>query len=288
VSVCRVTRRDTSLVAACAVALLAAPAASATTSYLDAVADSGSATDITRVRVSDDAQGRITFSVDVSDGGEQPRDGVVLLLVDADANRLTGDPRAFGADYAFQLLGSERAAAFARWNGTSYATIRGSSFTASYDGGPGISVDKRDLGNPTHSFSFWIRAAEGDGGEGRRDDAPDDGTWRYGLTGGLEPAPLKLSVVQVATTPMRPVAGRPFTLVMTVKRSDGEDVLGLMECEARHGRETLETRSTLWRNRVRCRVLVPNEMVRRPLTMRVAIRSEHAVLARVFRFRLPR
>lgn len=271
--------------------LIVVPSAAADSSYRDVANDSSAAIDISSVRVSDDAAGRIRFSVDILDAAEQPEDAVFLLFLNVDRNRLTGDPGAFGAEYAFQLDGAQRTALFARWNGMSYDTIPGSSssFEAGYDEGPRVEVDRREIGgDATRGIDFWMRAVQGGGGEGRVDDAPDDGTWTYELTGGLPDVslPLRLQATAVTAAPRKPVGGRRFTITMAVRRSDGGSVLGLMECTARLGRKPVATSSTLWRDRVRCALVVPAGSARRLLTMRISIRSETAVLVRTLRFRV--
>jgi len=272
-----------------ALVLIVVPSAAADSSYRDTAEDSDAVIDITTVTVSDDAAGRIRFSIDIPGAPQQPADGVFVLFLNVDRNRSTGDPSAFGAEYAFQLVGAQRTAAFARWNGMSYDTIRGSSFAAGYDRGPTVEVDRHDIGGESvHGIDFWMRAVQGSGNAVRFDHAPDDGTWTYELAGGIPAVglPLRLQVAGVKASPRRPVGGRRFIVTMAVTRSDGASVLGLMECTARLRDKPLQTSSTLWRNRVSCALVVPGRAARGILTLRIAIRSETAVLIRTLSFRV--
>lgn len=157
-------------------ALVLVSAASSGT-YVDKSNDNGSAGDITGIAVSSDkTSGQVIFRIsgaNLSTSTTVP----TFLLVDSDANPLTGDIRSVGADYVFGV--DDTSYNFQHWDGsnwvdTPYDTVR-------ITGGPSglmISVNRRELGNAT-TFNFWARSY--DATNKKWDDAPDEGAFNYSI-----------------------------------------------------------------------------------------------------------
>ena len=157
-------------------ALVLVPAASSGT-YADKSGDNASAGDITGVEIAaDKTSGQIIFRItgsNLSTVATTP----TFLLVDSDANPLTGDVMSVGADYVFGV--DNDSYFFQHWSGsdwvdTAYATVR-------IVGGGGslvISVNRSELGN-TAAFNFWVESY--DSVNKKWDDAPDEGTFNYSI-----------------------------------------------------------------------------------------------------------
>jgi hypothetical protein len=169
-------KRAGPIAAALVAGLMFVPTASSGT-YPDKSGDNGSAGDITGITVvGDKTSGQLVFRIsgtNLSPAATIP----TFLLVDSDANPLTGDTESVGADYMFGV--DDDSYGFAHWNGsdwvdTSYDTVR-------ITGGPAgvmISVNRSELGNATR-FNFWARSY--DRTNQKWDDAPDDGAFNYSI-----------------------------------------------------------------------------------------------------------
>jgi hypothetical protein len=197
--------------------LSTAPARSAANAnpatYTDTTGDGGSAPDITSVVVSNDANNRITFRINVANL-VVPSTSTIGIAIDSDQNATTGSQ---GIDYIFLGDPSHNSFGVARWNGSGFVDAQPASATASTDEtGLTFSINSTDLGNTT-AFNFWARTLKGDSvAAGNHDDAPDVGTWNYQLG----PAgSLKLTAQLFHLSKAR--AGKPFVAVFTVDRSDG-------------------------------------------------------------------
>lgn len=200
-------------------ALVGSAGAGAT--YVDPAGDSGTAPDVTRVTLTDDASGRLVFRVATPNRAARLRaDEQLQLYLDTDANPDTGDPAAEGAEYLI-ALGSGAPAAFSRWNGVVYADADADSLDAAFAGGARISIARRDLGN-TRRLRFWIRTLQGDDeSDGHVDDAPNQGTWGFAL----RPAePVTVKIFEISIFPVPPIAGDDLRARVQVKLSDGRTV----------------------------------------------------------------
>jgi hypothetical protein len=143
----------------------------------------GNAPDITTVGVANDARGQITFAIDLSNLQALAADTTIFVSIDSDSNPATGAPDTLGSDYFFAL--SSDGYLFARWTGsewdyeTPYATVRVSFIPLRAT----FSVNRSELGN-TNGFNFWTRGLrEVNPTTDNIDDAPNDGTWTYAMTG---------------------------------------------------------------------------------------------------------
>jgi hypothetical protein len=183
--------------------------AGATGRYTDAGGDSGAAPDITGATVNSTASGQILFHVGIA-GLPQSGDVETVVAVDADANPDTGWTNGDGAEFVFVVDQSDHTYGFARWTGsdwdwyTPYTTV---TVTTASDGVT-ISVNRSELG-ATSELNFWTRTLTADGGDGKSDDAPDDGVWNYDLAAGGP----KIVGATITTAPgAGPRAGKRFSI----------------------------------------------------------------------------
>jgi hypothetical protein len=193
-----------------AAAFALAGSAGATGKYTDKTGDGGATFDITGAQVASDASGQITFRIDVANiaAGD-----VVGLFVDSDANALTGDVRAGGADYLFLVVPSDREYSPEHWNGSDWDDnfTRLSLRVGLTSNGVLVIINRSELGN-TSQVNFWAMSLAGDGGPGKVDVAPDDGVWNYDLAASGP----DIRQVLVQTTPAAgPRVGKAFSVKVT-------------------------------------------------------------------------
>jgi hypothetical protein len=192
---------------AAAVALVLIPSASAKGQYADTVGDGGTAGDITSLNVTSDPSGQVFFRID-GNGLSSSSTNDTWLLIDTDANPLTGDLDSMGAEYQFGV--DNDGYWFERWDGsdwvdTTYATVR----VTGGSRGLMISVNRSELGN-TSELNFWAEAY--DETNKQWDDAPNDGMFNYSLQ--LQGVHILAALVQTAPV-AGPKARRSFSLVPT-------------------------------------------------------------------------
>jgi hypothetical protein len=176
-------RRRLALIAGVAAvwfAVAASPAAAAT-SYQDSYGDSGTASDIGAVSITNTPDGQLTFTIALS--RELADDDGLGLFFNSDRDFATGLTLAGGIDYA--LIVRHGTYVIGRWNGSTFVLAPSSTVRISAAaGGLSISVNSSDLGG-TKSLGFWVRALHGDAPEeGNYDDAPSFGMWFYTLSVG--------------------------------------------------------------------------------------------------------
>ncbi|HSJ94461.1 MAG TPA: hypothetical protein VK896_10550, partial [Gaiellaceae bacterium] len=175
-----------------------------------------------------------------------------LIFVNSDNNPQTGDPESFGSDYVIQLFGGEPA--LFRWDGSDFTRRPGdppaTSLLFTYQNGATIRISRGELGN-TSRFGFAAIVISGivvdtetgdlDFANTLSDVAPATGAGLFNYQ--VIVARPTLVVRRVATTPAR--AGRPFTMRMTVARSDTGAVLrgGRVTCVGRVGNRRLATQA---------------------------------------------
>lgn len=220
----------------------AAPGRIAATSvpvdFTDESGDSGTAADIAKVSVSNDDKGQYTFLVHFA----TPYTGNAgfFVYLNTDVNTATGDPNAAGADYVLVDDYSQHTFYFEKWNGTAWddaPTNATTSYAIANDNSSlAASVNRSEIGNSA-SFDFWVESIESDGSNGHFDDGPSGtGTWHYDLQ-----TPLSLSVV--AATANVPKAGKTWTMIAGVKRSDTGKTVGsegTIVCSATSGKTKLK------------------------------------------------
>jgi hypothetical protein len=115
----------------------------------DPAGDSGPGPDITKVTVSADDAGILTFRIEMPNRATLGPEYSAIVFLDTDSNPATGD---HGTNYALGMVGG--ASALLRWNGSTPEPVRPSTATASYANGVAtLSVSAIELGG-TSSFGF--------------------------------------------------------------------------------------------------------------------------------------
>jgi hypothetical protein len=205
------------------VALAVASPSGALGRYSEPTGDAHGAPDITGVTVTSDTAGQIVFAISTADLPQERGIGTLINL-DTDANALTGAPDSLGADYLLFVDEGENAYEFLRWTGSAWDDAPSSTTSVrSSRTGVLVSVNRSELSG-TQSFNFWVRTVKGEPGSGQMDDAPDEGTWNYGLAAGGP----DIQEIVVTTSPSpRPKAGKPFTVTPTAVRVPGLDPLAV-------------------------------------------------------------
>ena len=200
---------------ACVLGLLlfGAAGANAAQTFTDASGDAkGAAADVTQVAVSNDFDGKITFSITFANRTSLDADDQLFIYLDADKNGSTGPN---GTEYAIGV----RSTGAELFQGTdSTFTAAPASTLGTADGGRTIRINRSDLG-ATIGFTFYVVSTLASDGTAR-DDAPDTSAWAYDLE--LKPV---LATLAARFSPAKPKAGRPFRLAATTLRvEDGTRV----------------------------------------------------------------
>jgi hypothetical protein len=237
--------------------------------FQDSTGEDPQAPDITSITVSNTDAGLVSFRINVPNRPQLGFDMLAEVYVDTDFNTATGDPELAGVDYVIQLVRGE--VNLYRWDGTNFTRGFGdpSAVTLSYTyaGGVTILISAAELGN-TKRFRFFTDVVSGlivdpvtgdiDGTNARADVAPGGGAGLYPYE--VKVTPPSLEVRKFTRVPARPRAGRPFSLRMTVARSDTGAVLqgGRVTCVGRIGRSPLRATTARVVNRaVTCTWAIP-------------------------------
>lgn len=202
--------------------------------FSDPTGDSGTAPDIKSVLVANNANGQISFRINLV-GLVVPSDTRVVVAIDSDRNPSTGHD---GSDYALIADWSDAGFVLARWSGSQFVETPESTFSAGRDGDSVVfSVNRSELGN-TSAFDFWVRSVQGSMfAPAHEDTAPDTGAFTYELGPGVVPQ-LTAKLRHTATAR----AGKPFVVVITIARSDDVPIdltIDDVKCAATAGRRTL-------------------------------------------------
>lgn len=212
-------------ITACVLALAAlalvigpAPAAAAgSNSYLDVSGDGASAPDIGNVVVTNDDNGRIAMRVSVGNQPALTGTSAILIAIDSDRNKLTGD--SIGIDYLFGI--DAVGFSFGKWNGSDFADFQYAPVQVSYSSGVSFTFDRKDIGSPP-AFDFVVLAADmADGAAPTFDRAPEIGAWTYEV----KITPPTVESARVSFAPSIPRAGKLFAATPgNVRLSNGDDV----------------------------------------------------------------
>jgi hypothetical protein len=180
--------------------------------YQDPTGDSGPGPDITKVTVSADDAGTLSFHVETPNRPTIGSEYSVIVYLDTDSNPATG---LRGTDYALGMVGGFTA--LLRWNGTEPEPVRPSTATGSYSNGVAtLSVNAIELGGAS-SFGFWVGVHDDVDDDSNWDAAPGSGTVAYSLVAPAAPAaptqpaaPTAAAIERVVVpfTILRPRAGR--------------------------------------------------------------------------------
>jgi hypothetical protein len=255
--------------------------------FTDPTGDSGTAPDIANVVVSNDANGQITFRINVAKLSV-PSPVQIVVAIDSDENAATGQS---GTDYLLLADLASNAFGLARWNGTDFVDAAAPTATATNDSaGIAFAINRSDLGNAS-GLNFWVRAFDGpEAVAGHFDDAPDDGTWNYRL---VSPAPLALTVAGFLA-PRSVKAGKTLTAVMAAKRSDTGDLVGKegrVKCRATTGGKSLRLLASGFvkvgsQSGAGCSWRVPRNARRKAIHGSVTISYQGATVSRQFTARI--
>ena len=239
------------LVSTAALALCAAQLAHADASFTDASGDSKTAPDITAVTASHDAAGNLTFTVRTSHA-QLGADSLVDIAFDTDQNPDTGSN---GVEYFFFVHSSGWQ--FVRWDGTKFVPASASSANGSYVNGVAtFKVSKADLGG-AQKFTFWADSIQLDAnGNLIAEDTAPEGTdaYVYELT-----KPLTLTAGAVTASPVKPAAGKPFSVRTKVTRGDtgGPLATGTVTCTVRVGGAALRATGKVAGGVASCNMKLP-------------------------------
>ena len=251
----------------------------------DPANDHDAAPDITSVRVSDAKSGWVTFAISTPNYEKLPDESVVLVWVDVDDNGRTG---LGGADLQLTIVGSE--VALERWDSRANAWRPDDLPTRarSRNSGSVVSVDVHvsELDN-ARRFRFSLASADVNTATQQiqgADFAPDGfAFWRYALVN--KPA-LKLVFTRIVTTPVRPRAGKPFTVGFAVTRSDtGRGVTsGTVGCRVRSHEMSVPAKGHISHGAGLCSFVVPKSARGSVLRGTITVHSGGRSLARDFAY----
>jgi|GEM_PF-6593466 hypothetical protein len=264
----------------------------------------GLAPDVTTVVVGDDPNtGTITVTVTAVGYGSKPADTYPMLkvYVDADKNPSTGSPNQSGTEYALACGRDPDGSGWwiQRWEGSKYVQAPQSatmSFTRSGDT-MAWTVGKSDIGVSTGmAFYVWSSTWDTSDNQTGEDVAPDDGFWTYDLSTPpaaplRPPAPapaLKAVIGTPTTTPAKPVAGKRFTVVFPVTRSDNGSTLtkGTMICDPSVASKVLPHSEQFKAGKARLSFAVPRVAKGKALKVKVTIKVGTQSTTRIARFRI--
>lgn len=205
-----------------------APTGSAT--LTDPTGDGQGGPDVTRVAINGDATtGMIQLTVTApgfSPAAPDDRERDILVWLDTDQNRSTGDPED-GTEYALEAWNdaSGKWWNMLRWNGATWESVPPSAsmrVTGTSDSVT-FAVSTTDIGGGS-SFRFYVVAGTWNSTTetfDTRDEAPDTGWWSYDIAASTPPKPARndvsLSVRAPTTTPRSAVAGKPLVVRFPVE-----------------------------------------------------------------------
>jgi hypothetical protein len=234
--------------------------------FEDARGEDPSGPDITRVVVSDRADGLITFRINIPSHPTLGDDMRIRVWVDSDSNRATGltADELVGFDY-FLRRDRDGAKLFRCGASSCSNDVPQRTLGFSYRGGATFAISAFELA--TKSFRFRVDTTAGIGFDpatrtydftkAKLDFAPGQSQfWTYNV--GLGPS--RLLAKRLSVTPARPTGGRPLRVALTATRSDtGAPVTsGRVACSATIGGKPAKLRSRGFaRGRATCTFLIP-------------------------------
>lgn len=249
--------------------------------HVDASNDHEAAPDLSTVRVTDDADGWVRFSITTANYAVLPRDAIVVIFVDADQRAATGED---GADVAIPYSSGQAEVqrwdvAERRWRSDEAARVR----ARNRGGVLTVEVHRSALG-PRARFRFRLVAARFDLSTGTAavDRAPDiRAFWPYSMS-----PEVTLVAGAVTTTPSRLRADRALTIRVPVRRSDAGRLASsaTVRCDVRADGRRLRAVPRVRAGVAQCVVRVPEgarrihgELTVRSGSLRVVARFSLAV-----------
>ncbi len=256
--------------------------------YPDPSNDEDAAPDITSVRVTDDKQGWITFSIGTPNYTRLPGESILAVAIDRDGRVATGDA---GAELLIRSIGGELvyekwdAAARAWADGPRTARVRLRNDARSIT----VEIHRAELQNAA-SFGFALTALDVNTQAESvlaADIAPDNGGFfRYTLAN--KPA-LTLTVQRLFATPARPRAGKPFAVKLAARRSDTNRGItaGVVTCRVLLDGKPVRARGSVAGGAASCSLVLPKgsagKLLRGTIAVRVSGKSTSADFAYIVR-----
>jgi hypothetical protein len=246
--------------------------------------DHDAAPDITSIDVSDARSGWVTFAISTPNYVQVPAEALIALLIDRDNRPSTGDEGLelvlTIADGEFELEHWDFAAK--RWirDETPRVRIRNAGTVLTID------IHTSELEN-TPLFSFGVLAADvnvqAEAVLGL-DLAPDSGRF-YPYRLANKPA-LLLTATSLSSKPVRPRAGKPFSVDLAVRRSDTQRAItsGTVSCLVRVGGKRVAAKGTVSGGAGHCRMLVPRGSAGTALRGAITVRAGGKAVTERFSF----
>ena len=249
----------------------------------DPSGDQDGAPDITTVRVSDLKNGWVTFAISTPNYATLPVETVLAIVLDVDGNAGTGQ----GGAEALLAVGAGEIS-LERWTSSRWIPDDLPTRARVRQGQGKVLVDVHvsELAN-TRRFGFSLIGLDvNTAGEQVLgvDLAPDSGDyWRYTL---VNKAAVKLVFTKIVTNPVRPRAGKSFTVGIAATRSDtGRGVSsGTVSCSVLARGQRVAARGRIDGGAGLCTFVVPKSAVGSIVRGTVRVRSGGASLARDFAF----
>jgi hypothetical protein len=274
-----------------------AAAATNTATYQDSVGEDAAGPDIASVTVANDDPANLTFTVSIPNRPTLTGDMLVLLALDTDANPASGSADFGGADYIIELDGpleGRSEAGLFRWDGSDFTATGVSQATLifSYANGPTLKINASELGG-TRRFALSVIAVTGVvlGPDGEPDftnihidNAPDRGSYTYDVK--ITPPTLVLS--NPSRRPLKPAAGKLYSQLVSVARSDGAALQGgTVTCRATAaGRAIRPTGSALVGSRATCTFRIPATAKGKTIRVTITVSSGGLTATRSFSARI--
>lgn len=253
--------------------------------FPDPLHDHDAAPDLTSIQVTDAKNGWITFSISTPNYAQLPPEAVLAVVIDRDDRPSTGDD---GVELSLTTGGGEFA--LERWdaNGRRWLPDEPPTRVRVRNSGNVVTIDihRSELEN-TPRFGFGIVSADvnvqAESVLGI-DLAPDRGPlYRYRLAN--KPA-LLLTATRISGTPSRPRAGKPFTVNLSVRRSDTGRAItsGTVTCRVLVAGKRVSAKGTVSGGAGHCRVLVPEGAHGSALRGTITVRAGGKSVAESFAF----
>jgi hypothetical protein len=251
-------------------------------SFSDPTGDQPAAPDVTAVRVSDAKNGSISFAITTPNYQTLPLETLVLLLIDRDGKLTTGGG---GADVMVVYQAGE--IQILRWSRSrqdflgddppSRVQARNSAGVLT------IVVHRSELGN-TSRFGFAVGAGHlGIDNFDALDIAPETLFWQYKVVNKAAP---QLLAGASTGAPVRPVAGKIFTITVPVTRSDtGKKIsTGTVACNVRVAGQRVAATGRVSSGSGRCAFRVPGTASHKRITGSMVVRSGGKTVTARFAF----
>jgi hypothetical protein len=251
-------------------------------SVADLPGDHEAAPDVTDVRVTDSASGTITFAVSTPSHAALTSDTWVELDVDIDRRHSTGG----GGVEAYVVLTQGRVFV-GRWSPSEQEFVVRRTGARARSAGGVVTFDvPRALLDDVASFDFYVVGGDSDTDdeENAIDLAPNgDRWWRYTLA---NKPPLRLIAGDAHGVPARPRAGRAFSVVVPVRRSDTARGIasGSATCTVRVAGKPVRATGKVSAGNGRCSLRVPAGVVGAALRGSMVVRSAGKTVTTRFSF----